>query len=213
MSADNEICRMDAATVAAKVRDKKLSAAEVTEAVLRRMEKLEPHIHAFCTPTPDVARAAAAAVDAKIAAGKDPGLLAGVPIGIKDLVATKDILTVMGSPLYRDFVPDEDDIVVERLKDAGAIIIGKTNVPEFGYSGVGHNPVFPATRNPWNLDMTSGGSSAGSGALAGLGTLCTGAAGLVGAFGAGTWANAGTAIRVAATIVGGIKRTSMLAPS
>ncbi len=95
---------------------------------------------------------------------KTPACSAGVPIGIKDLVATKDILTVMGSPLYRDFVPDEDDIVVERLKDAGAVIIGKTNVPEFGYSGVGHNPVFPTTRNPWNLDMTSGGSSAGSGA-------------------------------------------------
>ena len=160
MSTDNEICRMDAVSVAARVKDKTLSAVEVADAVLRRMEKLEPHIHAFCTPTPDVARAAAAAVDAKIAAGEDPGPLAGVPIGIKDLVATKDILTVMGSPLYRDFVPDEDDIVIERLKAAGAVIIGKTNVPEFGYSGVGHNPVFPATRNPWNLDMTSGGSSA-----------------------------------------------------
>jgi len=164
LSNDNEICRMDAVTVASKVKGKDLSAAEVTEAVLRRMDVLEPHIHAFCTPTPEVARAAAKAVDAKIAAGEDPGALAGVPIGIKDLVATKDILTVMGSQLYRDFVPDEDDIVVERLKAAGAVIIGKTNVPEFGYSGVGHNPVFPATRNPWNLDMTSGGSSAGSGA-------------------------------------------------
>ena len=128
------------------------------------MDALEPHIHAFCTPTPEVALAAAGAVDAKVAAGEDPGPLAGVPIGIKDLVATKDILTVMGSPWYRDFVPDEDDICVERLKAAGAVILGKTNVPEFGYSGVGHNPVFPATRNPWNLAMTSGGSSAGSGA-------------------------------------------------
>ena len=164
MSTDNDICRMDAVTLAGKVRAKQVSAAEVTEAVLRRMDVLEPHIHAFCTPTPDVARAAARAVDARIAAGEDPGVLAGVPIGIKDLVATKDILTVMGSPWYRDFVPDEDDICVERLKAAGAVIIGKTNVPEFGYSGVGHNPVFPATRNPWNLDMTSGGSSAGSGA-------------------------------------------------
>ena len=164
MSTDNEICRMDAVTVAAKVKGKELSAVEVTEAVLRRMDALEPHIHAFCTPTPAVARAAAAAVDAKVAAGTDPGVLAGVPVGIKDLVATKDILTVMGSPWYRDFVPDEDDICVERLKAAGAVVIGKTNVPEFGYSGVGHNPVFPATRNPWNLAMTSGGSSAGSGA-------------------------------------------------
>src|SRR4051812_979475 len=164
MSTDNEICRMDAVTIASKVKSRELSAAEVTEATLKRMDVLEPHIHAFCTPTPDVARAAAKAVDARIAAGEDPGLLAGVPIGIKDLVATKGILTVMGSHLYRDFVPEEDDIVVERLKDAGAVIIGKTNVPEFGYSGVGHNPVFEATRNPWNLDLTSGGSSAGSAA-------------------------------------------------
>jgi aspartyl-tRNA(Asn)/glutamyl-tRNA(Gln) amidotransferase subunit A len=87
-----------------------------------------------------------------------------VPVGIKDLVATKGIRTVMGSVLYKDFVPDEDDIIVERLKAAGAVIIGKTNVPELGYSGVGHSPVFETTRNPWNLALTTGGSSAGSGA-------------------------------------------------
>jgi aspartyl-tRNA(Asn)/glutamyl-tRNA(Gln) amidotransferase subunit A len=164
LATDNEICRMDAVGLAAKIKAKELSAIEVTEAVLRRMDVLEPYIHAFCTPTPEVARTAAKAVDAKIAAGEDPGPLGGVPIGIKDLVATKDILTVNGSPLYRDFVPDEDDIAVERLKAAGAVIIGKTNVPEFGYSGASHNPVFEATRNPWNLELTSGGSSAGSGA-------------------------------------------------
>ncbi|WOB06233.1 amidase [Piscinibacter gummiphilus] len=163
-SADNAICRMDAVTLAKRIRSKELSATEVTEAVLRRMDVLEPHIHAFCTPTPEVARAAAKAVDAQIAKGEPIGPLAGVPIGIKDLVATKGIKTVMGSKLYEEFIPDEDDIVVERLKAAGAVIIGKTNVPEFGYSGVGHNPVFETTRNPWNLAMTSGGSSAGSGA-------------------------------------------------
>ena len=161
---DNDICRTDAVTLARRIATKELSAVEVTEAVLARMDVLEPHLHAFCTPTHDVARQAAAAVDAQIAKGEKLGPLAGVPIGIKDLVATKDILTVMGSNLYKDFVPDEDDIVVERLKAAGAVIIGKTNVPEFGYSGVGHNPVFETTRNPWNLAMTPGGSSAGSGA-------------------------------------------------
>lgn len=160
----HDIARMDAGSLAAAIRAKTLSAVEVTEVALARMEVLEPHIHAFCTPTPEVARAAAAAVDAAIAAGETVGPLAGVPIGIKDLVATKGIRTVMGSAVYRDFVPDEDDVVVERLKAAGAIILGKTNVPEFGYSGVGHNPVFPTTRNPWNLAMTPGGSSAGSGA-------------------------------------------------
>lgn len=176
---DNEICRMDAVTIAAHIKSKKLSAVDVAEAVLRRMDVLEPHIHAFCTPTPDVARAAAREVDRKIAAGGAVGVLAGVPIGIKDLVATKDIKTVMGSKLYEHFVPDEDDIVVERLKAAGAVIIGKTNVPEFGYSGVGHNPVFETTRNPWNLAMTSGGSSAGSGAsvAAGLAPFAIGSDG------------------------------------
>ncbi|HQT75550.1 MAG: amidase [Rhodospirillales bacterium 20-64-7] len=164
MSAANDLARMDAGSLAAAIRTKQLSAAEVTEAALARMEALEPHIHAFCTPTPEVARAAAARVDAAIAAGEEIGPLAGVPIGIKDLVATKGIRTVMGSAIYKDFVPDEDDVVVERLKQAGAVILGKTNVPEFGYSGVGHNPVFPTTRNPWNLAMTPGGSSAGSGA-------------------------------------------------
>jgi aspartyl-tRNA(Asn)/glutamyl-tRNA(Gln) amidotransferase subunit A len=179
MSSQNEIGRMDAVTVASKVRRKELSATEVTEAILARMEKLEPHVHAFCTQSPEVARKSAAEVDRKIKAGQDPGILAGVPIGIKDLVCTKDIVTASGSFAYEKFIPDEDDIVVERLRDAGAVIIGKTNVPEFGYSGVGHNPVFETTRNPWNLDLTPGGSSAGSGAAvaAGLGPFAIGSDG------------------------------------
>jgi aspartyl-tRNA(Asn)/glutamyl-tRNA(Gln) amidotransferase subunit A len=163
-AADNEICRLDAVTLAARIRSRALSPVEVTDAVLRRMDRLEPYIHAFCAPAHDLARATAKAVERRIMAGEPIGPLAGVPIGIKDLVATKDLPTVMGSPLYRNFTPDEDDIVVERLKHADAVIIGKTNVPEFGYSGVGHNSVFPTTRNPWNLALTSGGSSAGSGA-------------------------------------------------
>ena len=148
---------MTAVEIARHVRDKELSAAEVTEAALARMDAFEPHVHAFSATGHDLARAMAKAVDATIAKGEEVGPLAGVPIGIKDLVATKDLVTAMGSMLYKDFTPDEDDIVVERLKEAGAIIIGKTNVPEFGYSAVGHNPVFETTRNPWNLDMTPGG--------------------------------------------------------
>ena len=159
-----EYSRMDAGGIADAVRTGRLSAAEVAEAAIARMELTEPDLHAFCTPAPDLARSTAAAIDAQIAAGEDPGPLAGVPVGIKDLVATKDLVTAMGSVIYKDFIPEDDDIVVERLKAAGAVILGKTNVPEFGYSGVGHNPVFETTRNPWNLDMTPGGSSAGSGA-------------------------------------------------
>jgi aspartyl-tRNA(Asn)/glutamyl-tRNA(Gln) amidotransferase subunit A len=134
-SSANEICRMDAVTLAEKIRTKQLSATEVTEAVLARMDKLNPVLGAFCTPSPDVARAQAKAVEAYIMAGKTVGPLAGVPVGIRDLVCTKGIKTTSGSVIYKDYVPTDDDDVVERLKSAGAIIIGKTNVPELGYSG------------------------------------------------------------------------------
>lgn len=169
MQQQNTIGRMDAVSLAQAIRKKKVSAKEVTDAVLARMEKLEPHLHAFCTPTADLARQTASDIDRRLSAGEDVGPLAGVPVGIKDLVCTKGIRTVSGSMAYKDFIPDEDDIVVERLKSAGAVIIGKTNVPEFGYSGVGHNPVFETTRNPWNLALTPGGSSAGSGAAVAAG--------------------------------------------
>ena len=175
----NEICRMDAVSLAASIRSRKVSAVEVIDAVLARMDKLEPILHAFCTPTPELARETAKKIEENITAGKRVGPLAGVPVGIKDLVCTKGIKTVSGSLAYADFVPDEDDVVVERLKNAGAVILGKTNVPEFGYSGVGHNPVFPTTRNPWNTDLTPGGSSAGSGAAvaSGMGPFAIGSDG------------------------------------
>ena len=175
----NEICRMDAVNLARRIRAKELSPTEVIEAVLTRMEALEPHLHAFCTTTPDLARREAKRVEQAILTGEDVGPLAGVPVGIKDLVCTAGIRTVSGSFAYQNFVPDEDDVVVERLKEADAIIIGKTNVPEFGYSAVGHNPVFETTRNPWNVERTSGGSSAGSGAAvaAGMGPFAIGSDG------------------------------------
>ena len=175
----NEICRMDAVNLAWRIRAKELSPTEVIEAVLTRMEALEPHLHAFCTTTPDLARREAKRVEKAILTGEDVGPLAGVPVGIKDLVCTAGIRTVSGSFAYQNFVPDEDDVVVERLKEADAIIIGKTNVPEFGYSAVGHSPVFETTRNPWNVERTSGGSSAGSGAAvaAGMGPFAIGSDG------------------------------------
>jgi len=175
----NEICRLDAVTLAGHIRAKKLSPVEVIDAVLDRMETLEPVLHAFCTPTPDLARETAKKLEDAIMAGRDVGPLAGVPIGIKDLVLTKGIRTTSGSVVYEDFVPDRDDVVVERLKSAGAIILGKTNVPEFGYSGAGHNMIFPTTTNPWNPERTPGGSSAGSGAAvaAGMGPFAIGSDG------------------------------------
>jgi aspartyl-tRNA(Asn)/glutamyl-tRNA(Gln) amidotransferase subunit A len=177
MSAD--ICRMPATELVARIAARQLSPVEVTDAVLDRMDRLNPVLHAFCQPTPELARATAAGVAGKIARGEPVGPLAGVPVAVKDLIATRGIRTAMGSPAYRDFVPDEDDIAVERIRAADAVIIGKTTVPEFGYSGVGHNPVSPATRNPWNTAMTSGGSSAGSGAAvaAGIGPVALGSDG------------------------------------
>jgi aspartyl-tRNA(Asn)/glutamyl-tRNA(Gln) amidotransferase subunit A len=170
---------MDAVTMAAEIRARRLSPVEVTQAVLERMERLEPTLHAYCTPTPELAMETARRVEAAIADGQQVGPLAGVPVAVKDLICTRGIRTVSGSRAYEDFVPDEDDVVVERLRAADAVILGKTNVPEFGYSGVGHNPVFTATRNPWNTDLTSGGSSAGSGAAvaAGMGPLALGSDG------------------------------------
>jgi aspartyl-tRNA(Asn)/glutamyl-tRNA(Gln) amidotransferase subunit A len=166
-----QICGMDAVALADAIRSKKLSPVEVVDAHLERIDALEPIIHSFCLATPDQARRDAREIEARIMRGDDVGPLAGVPIGIKDLICTAGITTACGSIAYKNFVPQEDDVVVERVKKAGAIIVGKTNVPEFGYSGVGHNPVFETTRNPWNLEMTPGGSSAGSGSAVASGEV------------------------------------------
>ncbi|MDB5816353.1 MAG: hypothetical protein JWN23_3470 [Rhodocyclales bacterium] len=152
----------DLVTMAAAVREGKISAVALIDAALQRVAQLDPDLHAFCTLTADTARADARRIDARLAAGDVVGPLAGIPVAIKDLVCTKGVLTTFGSRLYADHVPDEDDVVVERLKAAGAIVIGKTNTSEFGYGAVGHNPLFATTRNPWNTELTPGGSSAGS---------------------------------------------------
>ncbi|WP_204848179.1 amidase [Rhodopila globiformis] len=163
--------KTDAATLADAVRRRDVSAVELAQAALARIDKLDATLHAFCTPTPELALREATAVDRAIAAGEPVGPLAGVPYGIKDLICTRDVRTMSGAVAYADFVPDEDDVVVERMRAAGAVALGKTNVPEFGYSGVGHNPVCETTVNPWDTTRTPGGSSAGSGAAVAAG-LC-----------------------------------------
>lgn len=179
MTSHDQICAMDAKSVTKAVRNKELSPVEVLDAVLQRVDALDGKLHAFCTLVPEMAREAAVALEFRIAKGEPVGALAGVPVGIKDLVLTKGIRTTAGSMAYQDFIPDEDDVVVERLKAEDAVVIGKTNVPEFGYSGVGQNPVFETTRNPWNLERTPGGSSSGSGAAvaAGMGPFTIGSDG------------------------------------
>jgi aspartyl-tRNA(Asn)/glutamyl-tRNA(Gln) amidotransferase subunit A len=169
MANANEICRMDAVELTKQIRAKKLSPVEVVDAVLDRIAKLDPILHAFSTLVPEQAREDAKRTEKAIMTGGEVGPLAGVPIGMKDLFFVKGVRTTFGSYVYKDFVPDEDDVAVERLRNAGVTILGQTNVPEFGYSGVGHNPIFETTRNPWNTDLTPGGSSAGSAAAVATG--------------------------------------------
>jgi aspartyl-tRNA(Asn)/glutamyl-tRNA(Gln) amidotransferase subunit A len=169
MTSASEICQMDAVSLSDRIQRRELSPVEVVDTVLQRMEQLNPILNAFCTPTPDLARAEARRLEAAIQEREQVGPLAGVPMAIKDLVLTKGIRTVSGCWAYADFIPEEDDVVVERLKAAGAIILGKTNVSELGYSGIGGNPVFGDTRNPWDITRTSGGSSAGSAAAVAVG--------------------------------------------
>jgi aspartyl-tRNA(Asn)/glutamyl-tRNA(Gln) amidotransferase subunit A len=170
---------LSATAQAQLIRDRVVSPVEVMDAVLARVEALDPVIHAFCVVATEPARAAARTAEAAVMRGDPLGPLHGVPISIKDLICTADMPTVSGSRAYVDFMPEADDVCVERVRVAGAIVIGKTNTPEFGYAGAGKNDVFPTTTNPWNPAMTSGGSSAGSAAAvaAGMGSLTIGSDG------------------------------------
>ena len=165
-SADSEICFMPATDMAALIRQKKLSAREVMQAHLRQIERVNPQVNAIVTLVPeDALMAQARSADESLANGKLLGPLHGLPVGVKDLVETKGIRTTYGSPLFADYVPDHDALIVERMKNAGAIVIGKTNTPEFGMGSQTFNPVFGATLNPYDLTRTCGGST-GGGAVA-----------------------------------------------
>ncbi|PYM05397.1 MAG: amidase [Candidatus Rokuibacteriota bacterium] len=174
--ANDELCWMSAADLAAAVSRKKISPVDVVDAVLARIEKLE-RLNAYVTVVADGARKAARAAErAVMKKGARLGPLHGVPFSVKDLVITNGVRTTFGTPLYKDHVPTEDAPMVERLKAAGAIMLGKTNTPTFGWIGATHNLLFGATRNPWNLERTPGGSSGGASAAvsAGLGPLAIG---------------------------------------
>jgi aspartyl-tRNA(Asn)/glutamyl-tRNA(Gln) amidotransferase subunit A len=155
---------LDAGSLARAIVERRWRCVDVTAAALQRIAELDGSLNAFCTLAADAALAQAEAQDARLAANRCVGVLAGVPVAVKDLICTQGLRTTFGSRLYAQFVPHEDDVVVERLRAAGAVIIGKTNTSEFGYGAVGHNPLFATTRNPWNPALTPGGSSAGSAA-------------------------------------------------
>lgn len=160
---------MGAVPLVAKMRSRELSPVEVVLAFSRRTEELEPVLHSFSSLTLDAALDEARRSEHAIAKGGDIGMLAGLPIGIKDLLNVKGVPTSFGSLRFKDVVAQVDDPVVERVRAAGAISLGKTNTPEFGFSSVGHNPAFPTTTNPWNTTLTPGGSSSGSGSAVAAG--------------------------------------------
>ena len=165
----HDYAQLSAVEIAHRVHAQAVSAREVTIEALAALEAAEPRIHAFATIAGEDALLAAEDVDARIARGEEVGPLAGVPVAIKDLVLTRGLRTTFGSRLYADYVPEDDDIVVERLKTAGAIVIGKSNASEFGFGAHGRNLLFEVTRNPWDLTRTPGGSSAGSAAAVAAG--------------------------------------------
>jgi len=157
-----ELCFLTATELAHLVRSKQLSARELMTAHLEQIARVNPIVNAIVTLAPEQALAQAAAADEALAHGKPVGPLHGLPVAHKDLVATKGMRTTYGSPLFKDFVPDQDDLIVERLKQGGAITIGKTNTPEFGAGSQTFNPVFGATLNPYDTSKTCGGSSGGA---------------------------------------------------
>lgn len=165
-NSSDEICFMRAVDILDAIREKKLSAREVMQAHLEQINRVNAKVNAIVTLIPEEKLMAQAAVaDEALAKGKWLGPLHGLPIGVKDLHETNGIRTTFGSPLHKDYVPDFDCRVVQREKEAGATVIGKTNVPEFGLGSQTFNPVFGATRNPYDLTKTCGGST-GGGAVA-----------------------------------------------
>ena len=155
---------MSAADIARRVAARELSPVDVVEAALERVAALNPRLNAIVTLNPH-ALDDARALERRLAGGEAGGALAGVPIGIKDVTQVAGLRTTFGSPLYRDHVPAEDAVVVQRLRAAGAIILGKTNTPEFAAGGNTWNDVFGRTRNPWDPTRSAGGST-GGGAVA-----------------------------------------------
>jgi len=157
-----ELCFQTASDLAWLIAKKEVSAREVMEVHLAHIDRVNPKVNAIVTLLAEPAMAWAQEADERQARGEALGPLHGLPIAHKDLVPTKGIRTTFGSLIYADFVPDQDDLIIERLRGAGAITIGKTNTPEFGAGSQTFNEVFGATLNPYDTTKTCGGSSGGA---------------------------------------------------
>ncbi len=159
---DRDFCFTPATELARLFRARKVSPLEVMQSVLARIDAVNPRVNAYVTVARDSALRAARQATRALRPDATLPALHGIPVSIKDLTPTKGIRTTWGSKVFEDHVPAEDSLVVARLKAAGAIVVGKTNTPEFGAGGNTYNAVFGATRNPWNLALTCGGSSGGA---------------------------------------------------
>ena len=170
---------MSAFEMREKIKTQEVSSSEITETIIERIKKINPLLNAYCTPTFELARETAKKADDAVKKGESLGLLHGIPTSIKDLMQTKGIRTTFGSKLYEDFIPEQDDIAVQRLIKAGSVILGKTNTPEFGAIALTNNKLFGETKNPWDLERNSGGSSGGaaSSVASGIGPLALGSDG------------------------------------
>lgn len=169
---DTGLCYTGARKLARMIRARKVSATEVMRAFIARIEKVNPKVNAIVTFLPELALAAAKKFDRNSKSkSRQPKPLDGLPIAHKDIVATKGIRTTFGSPIFRDHVPAEDHAIVGRLRDAGAILVGKTNTPEFAVGSQTFNAVFGSTLNPYDLTKTCGGSSGGAAVAVACGML------------------------------------------
>ncbi|MFC4801321.1 amidase [Neobacillus sp. GCM10023253] len=189
---------MDILSTSILLKNKEVSPVDLVKNTLEKIAKENPKTNAFITVSEEESLQAAKKLEDEIMAGEIRSPLHGIPIAVKDLIFTKGIRTTMGSKVYEDFVPDADATVVQKLKDAGAIIIGKTNTHEFAYGPIGDRSYFGPCRNPHNLDKITGGSSSGSGAAVASGMV-------LGALGTDT----GGSIRIPAAACGivGMKPT------
>jgi len=167
----SELCFLTAVELVQRIRSRDISCLEVMQEHLSQIEKVNPQVNAIVTLLPERGLESAKAADKALAQGIEPGPLFGLPIAHKDLVPTKGIRTTFGSPIYENFIPDESALIVERIQNAGAITIGKTNVPEFGAGSQTFNPVFGETVNPYDTTKTCGGSSGGAAVALACGML------------------------------------------
>src|SRR5436190_23211655 len=199
----DDLTRLPASDLREKIARKEISPVELMKAVLARAEQLQPVLNCFITLVPEQAMAAARQAEDDVMQGKPLGLLHGIPYAAKDLVNTAGVRTTFGSLLHEHNVPKEDAVATARLKQAGAILFGKTTTPEFGHKALTDAPLFGRTRNAWSAERTSGGSSGGAAVAVAAG---------IGPIGVATDGGGSTRIPAAANGMVGLKQSNGVIP-